>query len=241
MQFAMSHKKGDRHKFYLTPMNDSHMAATVFRLEHPDIVVFCKTPEPHFYHQSLVQTIWHAKECGAKVIYVSQDSWSFDRNESQRYAIEVCRSESNCENVCALYTSRVYGPRQEIGDPLVLAISRILDGKWPNTATASNRPKQWLYIKDLVLAVEKIIDSGDISGEFRAAASHIASEHEVTMCLQMISEGRKFTFSNYQDFIHTDCSRLINIGWSPKHSLSEALEHTLAWYAINPWARVQQL
>ena len=237
LQFALSHKKGDRHKFYLTQVNDLHIAERLFELERPECVVFCKTPEPQVYHQSLAKILHCASKFNSKVIYINQDSWSYERSESHKYGVELCRSESNKEVSCILHTCRVYGPRLDPPDPVMRAVSGILDGKWPNTVGASSRPREWIYVKDLISAVEAIIHSNDVSGEYYASSSQVASEHEIIMCLQMISEGRPFSFTKHNDVILHDCSRIHSLGWRPKYQLRDALEHTLSWYSINKWAR----
>ena len=235
MQFALSHKKGDRHKFYLLSVSDAHMANKLFELERPDLVVFCKTPEKTTYHQSLVRSLVSASQYGAKLLYIAPDSWSPDRNESYQYGVEICKSDSNAVTAHVLRTCRIFGPRQELGDVLTNAMGRILAGKWPDTSLASDRPREWLYIKDLLSAIETLIGSGDLSGEYTASSGQFASEHEAMMCLQMISEGRGFDLSKY-DTIPADCGRLNDLGWTPKYTLHEALEHTLSWYSINTWA-----
>lgn len=236
LQFALSHKRGDRHRFYLCQISDAHIANKLFELERPDWVVFCKTPEKDTYHQSLVRTIISAKQYGARLIYLAPDSWSSDRNESYKYGIEICESESNDGTAHVLNTGRIFGPRQEEGDIITHAMGRILNGEWPNTALASDRPREWLYVKDALSAIETLICSNNISGKYTASSGNIASEHEVMMCLQMISEGRGFEFSKHDIHI-LDSSKLIELGWSPKYQLRDALEHTLSWYSINAWAR----
>lgn len=235
LQFALSHKKGDRHKFYLTAINDQHIADKLFELERPDWVIFCKTPESVSYHQSLVKAIVCAKKYSAKLLYVSPDSWSYERNESYLFGREICCSDSNCENVSILNVSRIYGPRQEVGDIMVKAMSRIIHNKWPNVSDASGRPKDWIYIKDVVSAIECIIDNGEIGRHYTACSGHVASEHDVMMCLQKISEGRPYDFTNY-DQLAMDCSGMLSLGWQPRHRMKDALEHTLSWYSVNTWA-----
>jgi len=236
MQFAMSHKRGDRHRFHLTSVNDSHISSKLFEIERPDYVIFCKTPESLAYHQSLVKIIQCASRTKTKVLYINQDSWSCSRNESYKYGVEICRSDSNKDVVCILNTCRIYGPRQEIGDPIVSIMSKIIDHEPSRVESSSDRPKEWIYIKDLLSAIERIIQSESVCGEYSAASNQVASEHEIIMCLKMISEGRDFDFNQNCDYVPQDCRRLRSVGWEPKYALREALEHTLAWYSVNRWA-----
>jgi dTDP-D-glucose 4,6-dehydratase len=237
LQFALSHKRGERHKFYLSPMNDEHIAGRLFKLEKPDMVIFCKTPEPIAYHQSLVKTIHFARETGAKVMFLNADSWSHDRNESLRYAAEICSSESVLDTACIVNSCRVFGPRQEVGDPLVRAMTSIADSKWVGAFGASQTLKEWIYVKDLISAVESILSPVLMNGVYNVVSNNVSSEFEITSCLRSISSGDDFKFNKNIDFPRTEHGRIKSLGWTAKYDLREALEHTLSWYCANAWAR----
>jgi dTDP-D-glucose 4,6-dehydratase len=114
-------------------------------------------------------------------------------------------------------------------------MGRIIASKWPNTEAASNTPREWLYIKDLLSSAELLLNSGSMSGEYFAASGRVASEYEIMMGLQRISEGLPIDIAKHE-FTPANCDRLQAMGWNSKYELREALEHTLSWHAVNTWA-----
>lgn len=237
LQFALSHKRGDRHRFYLTSVSDQHICDKLFELERPDLVVFCKTPEKETYHQSLVKTILCCKKTNTKMMYLYPDSASESAQESYKYGKEVCDSDSARDHVSVVHTCRVYGPRQDVADPITAAMVNVINGSWPQTSLLSDRPREWIYIKDLLSAIDVIMSSSSKEHEYFISSGEVASEHEVAMCIKMISESRDFDFSSHEGFSRADNGAISSLGWIPKYGLRQALEHTLAWYAANDWAR----
>jgi dTDP-D-glucose 4,6-dehydratase len=230
MQFALSHKKGDRHKFHLTSVADPHLCHALFSIEDPDIVVFCKTPEPHSYHQSLVHSIHEAQVRNKKYIYLIPEHADPFAREQLSLGLDVCNSDSVKDFVHILFTCRVFGPRQGKQEPLTRLMCSIINGDEVQPH-ASDELSEWIYIKDIISGLEYMIDQPEMR-RHTIKTGQTASELEIFKYLSELPYSRESTFGMLE---HTNSDIP---GWEPRHKLASALEHTIAWYSINQWARV---
>ncbi len=228
MQFALSHRKGDRHRFHLTSVADQHLSRTLFNIEDPDVVIFCKTPEPHTYHQSLVHAIHEAQSRGKKFIYLIPEYTDIFLQEQLALGLQVCDSPSIKDYVHILFTCRVFGPRQGAIEPLTPIMCAIIDGAIPRDV--SGVTSEWIYIKDVVTGIEQVIaNTTDLRHSIYTGQK--ASELEIFQYLSQLPYSRETELCT-ADSPHSDLP-----GWYPKHKLNAALEHTISWYSINQWAR----
>jgi dTDP-D-glucose 4,6-dehydratase len=119
---------------------------------------------------------------------------------------------------------------------MIEAMGQIIAGKWPNMSHFSHAPEHWLYIKDLLTAIEYILASQNIENEYKVVPNRSSSEYDVITYLQKIGDGTRPAVIKEEITASTDSSSIYALGWNQKYALREALEHTLSWYAVNAWA-----
>ncbi len=228
MQFALSHRKGDRHRFHLTSMADQHLCKSIFKTEEPDVVIFCKTPEPKSYHISLVNCIQESMASNKKFIYVANEFYDQFSNDQIKFGLEICDSPSVREHTSVLNMCHLFGPRQGANHPLTRIMCSILDGTSP--PMLQEECIEWLYVKDAVAAIEQmILEPTGAKHTLRSGLE--ASETDIFMYLTHLPHSR-------ESGLGIESAHSSSLGeWKPKHRLASAIEHTISWYSINQWAR----
>ena len=116
-----------------------------------------------------------------------------------------------------------------------LGLSVPIYGKGSNT-------RDWIYVQDFCEALDLVLHKGK-SGEIYnvSAGNELANIDIVKMILKFMGKPENIvTFvedrPGHDIRYSLDFSKLRNeLGWSPKHSLQEALKTTVNWYMDNEW------
>ena len=101
--------------------------------------------------------------------------------------------------------------------------------------------REWLHVEDTSRALAVLLNDG-VAGETYNVGAETPSENidmargilhtlekpESLIRLVQDREGHDRRYS-------TDCSRIRALGWEPKYTFPEALEHTVRWYVDNEW------
>lgn len=99
--------------------------------------------------------------------------------------------------------------------------------------------RDWLFVLDHCSAVNFLIKNGERGQVYNIGGGNELENIEITrLILEKLNksedliqfvEDRKGHDLRYS----IDCSKLINLGWKPQYSFSDALENTIKWYQSN--------
>jgi dTDP-glucose 4,6-dehydratase len=137
----------------------------------------------------------------------------------------------------------VYGPNQHIEKFIPLFTTRALAGQPLPLYGDGLQEREWLYVDDLVDAVERIIAALPAGPGVHAV--HIGSDHrvaniEVARAICALADRPASLITPVTDRpghdrrYALDSSRLRAMGWAPRVPFAEGLARTVAWYRDNP-------
>lgn len=209
LEFAKSHNN-KRHTFYLNDVADPAFSK-ILKLENPSIIINCCTTNvyPHLVLSQLNKDI---KYYFLRNIY--QETRFFGKGEN-----------STCIGVC-----NVFGGRQKSG--LVPEVFTALKEE-NKVAIKKDEVCEWMYVSDLISAI-KLILTNDVGEDIIVSSGEIRSYSDIYDAMKSIYKGKKpeniDVYSN-----PLDTRDIKALGWKPKRTLNEWLEHTMSWYELNAW------
>ncbi len=139
----------------------------------------------------------------------------------------------------------VYGPGQHYGSPQKLgptAIVRALKGEPVPVFGDGNQTADHIYVKDAVDAALAIFDTDDVMGTPVDVGTGVETTVNdfVAMVLEETGSNSEVEFLPMRSgeaenaVVKADIEVLRDfVGWSPKYSLEDGLEETVAWYREN--------
>ncbi len=145
---------------------------------------------------------------------------------------------SNCSNN--------YGPYQFPEKLVPLFVTNLIDGKKVPVYGDGGAIRDWLYVKDHCIAIDKIIQEGKIGETYCVGGNAEKTNLEITKIIleemgrgeEMIEyvEDRKGHDLRYA----IDFSKIKNeLGWEPSISFEEGIKETIQWYKNNEdWWRL---
>lgn len=131
--------------------------------------------------------------------------------------------------------NNVYGPRQYPDKLIPIFLTKMFRGEPCEIHGDGNAQRHFVYVRDVCEALETMMSSG-IPGEvYNIACPDEFSVNQVFDILKIAtgSDSEKIKVSDrpFNDKrYHIDCSKLLNLGWSPKVAWKDGLEETIAWY-----------
>jgi len=102
--------------------------------------------------------------------------------------------------------------------------------------------RDWIYVLDFCEAIDLILDKGKSGEIYNVSAGNEHTNIDIVKMVLKIMGKPENTLAFVEDRpghdirYSLDSSKLRNkLGWSPKHSLKEALTTTVNWYLNNDW------
>ena len=134
-----------------------------------------------------------------------------------------------------------FGPYQYPEKLIPLFITNLLDDtKVPVYGTGQN-VRDWIYVLDHCRAIDFILQHGEVGEIYNIGGGAEKTNLKITESILKIL-GKNDSMIEYvkdrpgHDFRYSlDCSKLMDLGWMPKHNFEEALEKTVRWYIENEW------
>jgi dTDP-glucose 4,6-dehydratase len=142
--------------------------------------------------------------------------------------------------------SNNFGPNQFPEKLIPKAVACALNGLPISIYGDGRQIRQWIYVKDHVNAILKVIRDGK-SGEIynitsSCEISNIEVVSKIRRILQRMKPGMDVEFKHVQDRpghdrrYSLDGSKIKReLGWKPTYSFDFALEDTIKWYINNDW------
>lgn len=137
--------------------------------------------------------------------------------------------------------SNNFGPYHYPEKLIPLFITNALDNKpLPIYGDGSN-VRDWIYVVDHCEAVDFIYNQGEIGEVYNIGGGNEKTNLEITKYILKKLEKPKSLMTFVEDRLghdrrySLDCTKLNQLGWSPKHRFEEALDKTIKWYIENRW------
>lgn len=146
------------------------------------------------------------------------------------YGVPV--TSSNCSNN--------YGPYQFIEKLIPLFVTNLLQDKPVTLYRTSQNKREWLYVGDHCIAIEKILLEGAIGRSYNIGSGEEKSIEEIAdFILEYMGKS-----SDYKTYISDrpshdaryllDSGRIRSeLGWAPETSFETGMERTIDWYIKN--------
>lgn len=217
-----------RFNFYLADARNKDIVEKIFRVENPDHVLDVSCEYDFQIQEALAYAV--AKHPVEKLVSVL--------DKFRRYGPGIVELvQELMPKAIIAYSCGIYGPRQHKNELIPNAMWQYLNNRTVDPKSLTNRCSEWLYVKDLFLAISLLFRAGK-PGVIYEVSGHSASENEIVEKLAAIT-------GNDVELILTDFNTMeenvsaVNIselGWKPTHGLDDSLEHTAVWYSQNKWS-----
>ena len=137
--------------------------------------------------------------------------------------------------------SNNFGPYQYPEKLIPLFVTNALEDKKLPLYGDGKNVRDWIYVEDHCDAIDFIIDKGEEGEVYNIGGGNERNNLEIT---ELILKGLNkpqglMTFvkdrPGHDRRYSLDCTRLKNLGWTPKHQFDEAMNLTVEWYKMNRW------
>ncbi len=136
-------------------------------------------------------------------------------------------------------SSNNYGPYQYPEKVIPLFVTNLLEGRKVPLYGEGRNVRDWLFVEDNCRAIDLALRSG-LSGEvYNIGAGQEKTNLELTRAiLEVMGAGEEaiqyVADRPGHDFRYAvDCSKLKEMGWSPRHGFEDGLRETARWYRDN--------
>jgi dTDP-glucose 4,6-dehydratase len=137
--------------------------------------------------------------------------------------------------------SNNFGPYQYPEKLIPLFITNALENKELPIYGDGLNVRDWIYVEDHCEAIDFIYRHGQVGEVYNIGAGNEKTNLEITeYILKKLEKPRSLMVFVKDRLGHDrryslDCSKLRELGWSPKTDLEEALDQTIRWYVENRW------
>lgn len=135
-----------------------------------------------------------------------------------------------------------FGPRQHEEKFIPKIITNALKGYPIPLYGDGTNVREWIYVKDHYHALKSIIDYGKPGETYNISSGYAMRNIDLlNKICDILGDWSKALIKHVPDRpghdkrYSVDTTKLRNLGWEPKYTLEEALEHTVGWYKGNTW------
>ena len=133
--------------------------------------------------------------------------------------------------------SNTYGPYQYPEKLVPLFVTNLLEGKPAPLYGDGLQIRDWIHVEDHVRGILHVLERGRVSNVYNIGGGNPRANKEIAQRLAGLS-GRQFEthVRHVQDRpghdrrYSIDCTKLRELGWSPRREFEEGLAQTVAWY-----------
>lgn len=137
--------------------------------------------------------------------------------------------------------SNNFGPYQYPEKLIPLFVTNALENKKLPIYGDGKNVRDWIYVEDHCDAIDFIMDNGEDGEVYNIGGGNERNNLEITeLILKGLNKPQELmTFvkdrPGHDRRYSLDCTRLKNLGWTPKHQFDEAMNLTMEWYKTNRW------
>lgn len=136
-------------------------------------------------------------------------------------------------------SSNNFGPYQYPEKVIPLFITNAMEDKKVPLYGDGLNVRDWLYVLDNCSAIDVVLHKG-IAGEiYNIGGGTLLNNKELTLKILKAAGKTEALIEYVKDRLGhdrryaLDCSKLKNLGWSPKYTFEKALDETVSWYKKN--------
>lgn len=135
--------------------------------------------------------------------------------------------------------SNNFGPYQFPEKLIPLFVTNAMEDKKLPVYGDGKNIRDWLYVEDHCEAIQYIIDKGVLGEIYNIGGGNELTNIEITDIILKETNKPETLKKFVKDRLghdrrySLDCSKLANIGWTPKHEFPKAMKFTVEWYKQN--------
>jgi dTDP-glucose 4,6-dehydratase len=143
--------------------------------------------------------------------------------------------------------SNNFGPYQYPEKLIPLFITNALEDKPLPVYGDGQQVRDWIYVLDHCEGIDLVLHKGEVGTCYNLGGGNERTNIEVTKLI-LAALGKPESLIRYvadrpgHDRRYSlDCTRIRELGWSPRHKFEEALELTVRWYVENEtwWRKIK--
>lgn len=135
--------------------------------------------------------------------------------------------------------SNNFGPYQFPEKLIPLFVTNAVEDKKLPVYGDGKNIRDWIYVEDHCDAIQYIIDNGKLGEIYNIGGGNELTNIEITDIILKETNKPETLKKFVKDRLghdrrySLDCSKLANIGWTPKHEFPKAMKFTVEWYKQN--------
>ncbi|HKB20345.1 MAG TPA: GDP-mannose 4,6-dehydratase, partial [Gaiellaceae bacterium] len=135
--------------------------------------------------------------------------------------------------------SNTYGPNQYPEKIIPLFVTNALDGESLPLYGDGRQTRDWLHAEDHCSGIELVLHEGEPGGVYNVAAGEELENRDLTTRILELTGADESLVRHVEDRpghdrrYSLDTTRLRSLGWRPRHTLTDGLPETVAWYRDN--------
>lgn len=135
--------------------------------------------------------------------------------------------------------SNNFGPYQFPEKLIPLFVTNAMEDKKLPVYGDGKNIRDWIYVEDHCDAIQYIIDNGKLGEIYNIGGGNELTNIEITDIILKETNKPETLKKFVKDRLghdrrySLDCSKLANIGWTPKHEFPKAMKFTVNWYKQN--------
>jgi len=135
--------------------------------------------------------------------------------------------------------SNNFGPYQYPEKLIPLFVTNAMEDKSLPIYGDGKNIRDWLYVDDHCDGIKYIIDNGEVGEIYNIGGGNELTNLEITDLILKGTDKPESLKKYVQDRLghdrrySLDCTKLLSLGWQPKHNFPEAMQSTIKWYKEN--------
>jgi len=168
-------------------------------------------------------------------------------NPSSPYSASKAAAEMICignmitfkQPIIITRSSNNFGPFQFPEKVIPLFVTNLLEGKKVPLYGEGKNVRDWIYVEDNCEAIDFLIQNGEVGEIYNIGGGNELQNIDLTKTILEKMGFNEMYIERVQDRkghdlrYSLDCTKINNLGWSPKCNFDESLEKTINWYKQN--------
>jgi len=137
--------------------------------------------------------------------------------------------------------SNNFGPYQYPEKVIPLFVTNAIEDKPLPLYGDGKNVRDWLYVLDHCEAIDLVLHEGRVGEIYNIGGGNEKTNIELTLKILELLDKPTTLIQHVTDRLghdrrySLDCSKIRQLGWSPRHQFDNALEQTVRWYVDNEW------
>ena len=193
-------------------------------------------------------------------VYGSKDKGSFKEDDPLFPSSPYAASKAGADRLAYAYwntyglpvimvrPSNNFGPYQYPEKFIPLFITNALEGKTLPLYGQGTNIRDWLFVEDCCVAIDRVIQKGEIGEVYNIGANNEVQNIKVAEnILDILGKPKSLIKFVHDRLGHDqryalDCQKIHALGWKPEKDFDNALASTVRWYQENEdwWRKIKE-